>query len=151
MNLDRVSPRPLPRLIVRSARTTDSEYLFDLTHSFAASARRSRGAFGLALNSILCDPSAWLAVAESETGVIGYCLGFDRFTLAASGRVAWIEEVMVRSVWRRKGVGRQLLTAFEEWARARGSRMVALATRESWPFFDALNYEETAFMYRKAL
>ncbi|HTP24287.1 MAG TPA: GNAT family N-acetyltransferase [Anaeromyxobacteraceae bacterium] len=146
-----ISPRASPRLIVRRARTTDGEYLFDLAHPFAASARRSRGAFDLALNSLLCEPSAWLAVAESDTGVIGYCLGFDRFTLAASGRVAWIDEVMVRSVWRRKGVGRQLLTAFEEWARARGSRMVAIATRESWPFFEALDYEETAYLLRKAL
>jgi len=151
MNLNPIAPRTSPRLIVRMARATDCEHLFDLAHRFAASARRSRGAFDLALNSLLCDPSTWLAVAESSKGVTGYCLGFDRFTLAASGRVAWVEEVMVRAVWRRKGVGRQLLTAFEEWARARGSRMVAVATRESWPFFEALDYEETAMMLRKAL
>ena len=92
-----------------------------------------------------------MAVAESGKVVTGCCLGFDRFTLAASGRVAWVEEVLVRSVRRRKGIGRRLLTAFEEWARARGSKMVAVAARESWPFFEALDYEEMAFMYRKAL
>ena len=151
-----MNPEPIylgtsPRLIVRPARATDGEYLFDLAHRFAASARRSRGAFDLALNSLLCDPSSWLAVAESDKILTGYCLGFDRFTLAASGRVAWVEEVMVRSVWRRKGVGRQLVAAFEEWARARGSKMVAVATRDSWPFFEGLDYEETALMLRKAL
>jgi len=137
--------------VVRPATSSDGELLFDLVQRFATSAKPDRRAFDLVLQNLISDPSTWLAVAEHDRGLTGYCLGFDHYTLTASGRVAWIEEIMVKSVWRRKGVGRDLLTAFESWARARGSRMAVVATREAWPFFEALDYEERAFLFQKPL
>ena len=151
MNLDTVACRTLALPLVRTATAADGDFLFDLVQRFAASARPSRAAFDRALGSLLSDPSTWLAIAECDRIAAGYCLGFDHYTLAASGRVAWVEEIMVKSVWRRKGVGRDLLTAFETWARARGSKMAVVATREGWPFFEALNYEERAYLFQKPL
>jgi len=151
MNLDTVACRTLALPLVRTATAADGDFLFDLVQRFAASARPSRAAFDRALGSLLSDPSTWLAIAECDRIAAGYCLGFDHYTLAASGRVAWIEEIMVRSVWRRRGVARALLAAFETWARARGCRMAAAATREGWPLFEAMDYEEKAYLLQKAL
>ena len=136
---------------VRPAVASDSEGLYDLVQRFAATSRPDREAFEKALGALLSDGSTWLAVAEHDQVLTGYCLGYDHYTLAASGRVAWIEEIMVKSVWRRKGVGRDLLSAFETWARARGSKVAVVATREAWPFFEALDYEERAYLFQKSL
>jgi len=141
--------RPLP--IVRQATAEDADDIHAMVQRFAPRAQRDRGVFDLNLERVLSDPSTWLAVAQCGRVVTGYCLGFDHYTLAAGGRMAWFEEIMVRPVWRRKGIGRALLLSFEAWARARGSRMVAVATREGWPFFEALAYEESAFLFRKPL
>jgi hypothetical protein len=40
---------------------------------------------------------------------------------------------------------------FEEWARSRGSRLVALATRRATDFYLSLGYEESATYVRKLL
>lgn len=58
---------------------------------------------------------------------------------------------MVDAERRRKGVGALLMTEFERWARARGSRLVALATRRAAAFYAALGYEESATYFRKVL
>jgi GNAT superfamily N-acetyltransferase len=75
----------------------------------------------------------------------------DHYTLFANGRVAWVEEIMVRADMRGQGIGRALMEAFEAWARSRSSRLVALATRRAAPFYAALDYEESAIYFRKLL
>ena len=42
---------------------------------------------------------------------------------------------MVADDLRRLGVGRQLMERFEEWARSRDARLIALATRRAAPFY----------------
>jgi GNAT superfamily N-acetyltransferase len=69
----------------------------------------------------------------------------------ANGSVAWVEEVMVAEPARGTGVGRQLMAAAEAWARRRGARYVALATRRAAPFYQALGYEESAVYFKKPL
>ena len=100
---------------------------------------------------MLQDASAWLWVAEADGVLIGYLLGFDHFTFFANGRVSWVEEVAVTESWRREGVGTALMSAFESWAKERGSRLVALATRRAAPFYTALGYEESAIYFRRLL
>jgi len=88
---------------------------------------------------------------EADDGVIGYCLGFDHYAFYANGRVSWVEEIMVQEDRRKEGVGRDLMAAFKEWARSRGSRLVGLATRRAAPFYLALGYEDSAVFFRKLL
>jgi GNAT superfamily N-acetyltransferase len=69
----------------------------------------------------------------------------------ANGPVAWVEEVFVRGQHRGCGVGRALMSAYEQWAISRDCALVALATRRAAPFYRALGYEESALYHRKIL
>jgi len=138
-------------LVVRQATADDADALFGLAESFARSFRPQRDAFLGCLERLLRDDTAWLSVAECSGTVVGYCLGFDHDAFYANGRVSWVEEIMVTPDFRRQGIGRALMTAFEEWARSRGSKLVGLATRRAAFFYSALDYEESAVYFRKVL
>jgi len=82
---------------------------------------------------------------------LGYLLGFRHLTFYANGPVGWVEEVVVRRQARGLGIGRLLMSAFEQWAAEHGCALVALATRRAAPFYNALGYEESATYFRKLL
>jgi GNAT superfamily N-acetyltransferase len=82
---------------------------------------------------------------------VGYLLATSHPAFHANGPVAWVEEVMVVARARGTGVGRQLMAAAEDWARARGAAYVALATRRAAPFYQALGYEDSATYFKKPL
>ncbi|HEX8005064.1 MAG TPA: GNAT family N-acetyltransferase [Trebonia sp.] len=50
---------------------------------------------------------------------------------------------------RGQGIGRALMSAFEQWADTQGCALVALATRRAASFYRALGYEESATYFRK--
>ena len=139
------------RIGTRPAEPPDGPALFTLAHAFATSFAVERGAFEQAFAELLTHPEAFLGVAEADGKVAGYVLGFDHLTFFANGRVAWVEEVMVAESFRRQGVGRHLMGAFEAWATAREAKMIALATRRASGFYEALGYEESAAYFRKRL
>ena len=136
---------------IRPARPADADTLFELVDQFATSFKPNRDGFDICLRELARDPSAWLSVAEHGGQIVGYCLGFDHFAFFANGRVAWVEEIMVRGAWRRKRIGACLMAAFEEWARSRGAALVALATRRASAFYTSLGYEESATNFPKLL
>jgi GNAT superfamily N-acetyltransferase len=136
---------------VRKATDADADALFGLAAEFATSFVPERAAFEIALADIITTDGANLSVAEVNSEVIGYCLGFDHYTFYANGRVAWVEEITVKETVRRKGVGKALMENFEEWSSNRGSRLVALATRRASSFYRSIEYEESATFFRKLL
>lgn len=138
-------------LLIRPAAAEDADDVFALVKDFATSFAPERRAFEESFKQILSDEAAWLSVAEADGNLIGYCLGFDHFAFYANGRVSWIEEIMVREDCRKKGVGRALMDAFEEWSRQRNSALVGLATRRAASFYKTLGYEESAVFFRKLL
>ena len=138
-------------LAIRRATADDADALFDLAIDFATSFAPERAAFETALADIIATEAANLNVAELDGEVVGYCLGFDHYTLYANGRVAWVEEITVRESVRRSGVGKALMENFEEWSRNRGNKLVALATRRAAPFYGSIGYEESATFFRKLL
>ena len=107
--------------------------------------------FHRSLHSLLGDSSASIHVAERSGEVLGYVLGFEHLSFFANGRVAWVEEIMVDESLRLQGVGRQLMDAFDVWARSHQCRLIALATRRAAAFYQALGYEESATYFRKLL
>ncbi|GII54687.1 N-acetyltransferase [Planotetraspora thailandica] len=113
--------------------------------------RPERAAFDDAFPQLLENDEALLMVATVDGTVRGYLLGFAHLTLFANGRVAWVEEAMIDSSYRRHGIGRRLLEEFEGWARSRGAGYVALATRRAAEFYGALGFEVSATYYRKML
>ena len=136
---------------IRPAEPQDGPALFTLAHAFATSFAVERTAFEQALAELLTHPEAFLSVAEADGEVAGYVLGFDHLTFFANGRVAWVEEIMVGASFRRQGVGRHLIEAFEAWATTREAKMIALATRRASDFYKALGYGESAAYFRKRL
>jgi GNAT superfamily N-acetyltransferase len=138
-------------ITIRPAAPTDQAAIFALVTQFAISFTPQQSAFEASFSRLLKEESACLSVAESEEGVIGYCLGFDHDTFYANGRVAWVEEIMVLEAYRRHHIGQNLMDAFEAWAITRGSILVALATRRAASFYTALGYEESATYFRKIL
>jgi GNAT superfamily N-acetyltransferase len=136
---------------VRRLTLNDLDALFHLVEQFATSFKPERGPFEVAVQHIILDESAWLSVADYNGEVAGYCLGFEHYALFANGRVAWVEEIMVKEELRKKGIGKSLMEEFEKWARSRGAKLVALATRRASPFYAALGYEDSATYFRKLL
>lgn len=136
---------------IRPARQSDASQLFPIARDFATSFEPMRDTLESSLRHILNNEAAWLGVAETTDQLVGYVLGFEHCTFYANGCVAWVEEIAVRSDWRGRGVGRALMRAFEGWAKSRGSKLVALATRRAAPFYLALGYEESATYFRRLL
>ena len=136
---------------IRRAISTDSAQAFNLARDFAMSFQPEFGAFEVAFARLITQDDALLLVAEESGQLLGYLLGFDHYTLFANGRVSWVEEVMVREDRRRQRIGKNLMQEFEQWAKSRGSKLVALGTRRAAPFYLALEYEESAIYFRKLL
>jgi GNAT superfamily N-acetyltransferase len=137
--------------ITRRIVTADLDQLFQLVEQFATSFKPERSAFDVSVRELLLDRAAWLSGAVRGGVLVGYCLGFEHSTLFANGRVSWVEEIMVAESARRTGIGRTLMSEFEEWARGRGSRLVGLATRRAAQFYEALGYEASATYFRRVL
>lgn len=99
----------------------------------------------------LSDPSACLIVAEQGHALAGYADGYAHPTFYAGGLTAWVDEIFVAGPCRGGGIGRMLMTAFEEWASSRGCVLVSLATRGAGPFYERLGYATKAGYYKKYL
>lgn len=138
-------------IIIRKATINDADDMFALVQAFAASFVPEHDSFDHCLAELVNREDVLLNVAVVDDDIVGYCLGFDHCTFYANGRVSWVEEIMVKSDLRLKGVGRALMTAFEAWASERGSKLVGLATRRAAPFYTALGYEDSAVFFRKLL
>ena len=136
---------------IRMATPEDIEAVFSLASELATSFEVEKRLFRASFHRILSDDHALLLVATEGAEVVGYCLGFEHDTFFANGRVAWVEELMVNSSRRKKGVGRLLMTAFEKWSAGRGAKLVALATRRAAEFYRAMGYEESATYFRKLI
>jgi GNAT superfamily N-acetyltransferase len=136
---------------VRHATADDGDAVADLAAELAQSFTFSRARFHLSYPALLAADSACLLVAADGQERLGYLLGFWHLTFYASGPVAWVEEVVVRSQDRGRGVGQALMSAFERWAAGQGCMLIALATRRAAPFYRALGYEESAVYFRKVL
>jgi len=141
---------------IRHATADDADAVAGLAEGLAQSFAFSRPSFDAHYPALLAAGHACLLVAVTGTDTapgdhVGYLLGFEHLTFYANGRVAWAEEVFVRGDLRGRGIGRALMTSFEEWARGRGCALVALATRRAAPFYRALGYQDSAAYLRKLL
>ncbi len=137
--------------IIRKAKIEDLEQLYPLVEEFVSSFMVDRDSLKNSLLSLVGDSDALLLVVEKESELVGYCLGFLHLTFYANGKVAWLEEIMIKSDYHRHGIGKALMEKFEIWAKDSGALLSALATRRASSFYDALGYEESATYYRKIL
>jgi GNAT superfamily N-acetyltransferase len=139
-------------VVVRNAQAGDSPAIFSLAQALATSFVPEQSAFARSLEMLLSDPQADVLVAHhADEPPIGYLLGFTHLTFFANGPVSWIEELIVETSQRGRGVGRMLLGGFEARAQTRGARLVALATRRAAGFYTHFGYEESAAYFRRTL
>ena len=136
---------------IRAATTADRAELYRLAAAFGTSFRVEGPAFTDSFERVRRDEDCFLALADSGGDLDGYVLGSVHPTFFANGCVGWVEELMVREGRRQAGIGRALMAEVEAWARTRGARLLALATRRATPFYLALGYEESATYLRKLL
>jgi GNAT superfamily N-acetyltransferase len=136
---------------VRYGTSDDAEAVCGLAGQLAQSFAFSRAAFHDTYASLLATDDACLLVADDGDDILGYLLGFSHRVFYANGRVAWVEEILVRPQARGRGTGRALMREFERWATRLECVLVALATRRAAPFYLALGYEESATYFRKEL
>ena len=134
---------------VRPAAAGDAGAVADLAAGLAQSFPFSRARFDLSYPALLADGDACLLLAVDGEERLGYLLGFRHLTFYANGPTGWIEEVFVRGQERGRGIGRALMSGFEQWAAVRDCALVALAIRRAAPFYRALGYEESAVYFRK--
>lgn len=142
-------------LHIRRATPADADTVAELAAELAQSFPFSRAAFDRSYPAVLAAADACLLLATDQASApaaaVGYLLGFEHPAFFANGPVAWVEEVLVRPGYRGRGVGRALMSTFEQHAADRGCRLVALATRRAAAFYRALGYQESAAYFRKVL
>jgi GNAT superfamily N-acetyltransferase len=136
---------------VRQATASDADAVAGLAAELALSFPFSAERFRASYPALLADDRACLLLAVNGAGAAGYVLGFRHLTFYANGPVGWVEEIVVRAQDRGLGIGRVLMSAFEQWAAGHGCALVALATRRAAPFYQSLGYQESAAYFRKVL
>ena len=136
---------------IRQAGAGDADSVAALAAELAMSFEFSEEGFRASYPALLASEGACLLLAVNGHENLGYLLGFRHLTFYANGPVGWVEEIVVRHQDRGQGIGRLLMSAFEQWAAGQGCALVALATRRAGPFYRALGYEESATYFRKVL
>jgi GNAT superfamily N-acetyltransferase len=134
---------------IRPATALDTSPLFELVRAFPSPTPPSSEQFSRALDSKLSDASACLLVAEHDSQLVGYVSGYCHSTFYAGGPTAWVDELLVIESLRRTGTGRQLMDAFEQWAKDGQSVLVSLATRGAAAFYEHRGYTSKAGYYKK--
>lgn len=98
------------------------------------------------LAALLPLPKHGILVAETGGRLLGWAAVEIR-TLLVSGRKAELMGLVVAPEARRRGVGRALVQAAEDWVRAQGLDRMGLRSNtlraESHPFYERLGYERT--------
>jgi GNAT superfamily N-acetyltransferase len=118
-------------LTIRHATSADLEPmvrlladLFSIESDFRVDAVRQRR--GLAM--LLSDPRATVLVATRDGAVVGMATVQLLVSTSEGDLSALVEDVVVDRDARRRGVGRRLLAACEEWARSRDATRMQLLT-----------------------
>jgi ribosomal protein S18 acetylase RimI-like enzyme len=91
-----------------------------------------------------------LFVAESAGVVVGYALTTIARLLYTNGDSAQLQELVVDSAARDRGIGSQLVTAVERECRARGVRQLTVASIRAAAFYERLDYRSTADFLKKS-
>jgi GNAT superfamily N-acetyltransferase len=110
---------------IRQAQNEDADGLLHVASRFPS--RSYLNFFGVM--TLLTDSNTCLMAAHAEGEVVGYLLGYDQHRYAGVGGLkdaAWVEELMVAEDFRSRGIGSLLMQRFEDWARNRHCRLVAV-------------------------
>jgi GNAT superfamily N-acetyltransferase len=83
------------------------------------------------LAQAISGDSAEVLVAEVEGAIAGFVTVYDEFNSVRFGHRAWVEDLAVDPHRRSQGLGKRLLDAAKDWARARGASHLELDSAET--------------------
>jgi GNAT superfamily N-acetyltransferase len=94
-----------------------------------------------------CLKHRCVKVAEVEGVVVGMVTAQLLISTAEGGTVALVEDMVVDSHYRGRGIGRRLMAAIEDWSRERGAkRLQLIADRTNFSaldFYDKIGWRPT--------
>lgn len=137
-------------VIIRKAEPADMDVLLHLLHTlfsieedFTVDPARQR----LGITMMLGNTHGILLVAEYKNVVIGMCSGQLMISTAEGGFSLLVEDVIVDTLWRHRGVGTALLSALQDWAvKKQALRLQLLADRtntDALIFYRKLQWRQT--------
>jgi aminoglycoside 6'-N-acetyltransferase I len=146
-------------MIIRPAEVGDQEAWLELRRSLWPHSRHDHSA---EITEYFRDPPGrWICLlAEKKgAGILGFLeVGLRDYAEGClTSPVGYLEGIYVRAEWRRRGVGRGLVRAGEEWARTVGCTEMAsdreLINDESGAFHSSVGYSEVERIvcYRRPL
>lgn len=126
--------------------------LFAIEQDFRPEPEKQRR--GLA--ALLASPTGHIAIARGpDSRAVGMATAQLVISTAEGAPSAWVEDVVVRADWRGQGLGRALLDAVLDWARAQGAvRAQLLADLDNTPalaFYDRLGWTSTRLGARRRM
>lgn len=139
-------------ITIRNARHDDIDRLVDLLKQlftietdFKIDVQRHHRGLSLLLDG--CGKHRCVKVAEADGLVVGMGTAQLLISTAEGSVVALIEDIVVDSEWRRKGIGRRLMAAIESWSLDQGvTRLQLLADRTNFSaldFYDRIGWLPT--------
>lgn len=84
-----------------------------------------------ALGGAAAADDAVILVATVGDEFVGVCTAYDEMESVRYGRRVWVEDLAVHPERRSLGIGKRLLDAAKEWARARGADHLELDSAET--------------------
>lgn len=140
-----VSPTSDPGYRLRPARRGDRDAAFTLLAELGYD-KLTRDAAGSALAWVLSHPEMEVVVAadplDKPIGLVSFS---HRPQLRLGGRIFTIDELVVSSAWRGKGVGRSLLAAAVNRAKILGVKRVELSTSRKRESYELEFYAKNGF------
>ena len=126
--------------------------LFAIEQDFTPDVEKQRRG----LTGLLASPSGQVAIARDAQGrAIGLATAQLVLSTAEGAPSDWIEDVVVESDWRGKGLGRALLAYVLQWARSQGAtRAQLLADLDNTPaleFYEHLGWQSTRLGARRLM
>jgi GNAT superfamily N-acetyltransferase len=84
-----------------------------------------------ALRRVIASDRAVVLLAREAGAIVGLCVAYQDIESVRFGQRAWVEDLAVDPHRRSLGIGKQLLDAAKEWARARGATHLELDSGEA--------------------
>ncbi len=84
-----------------------------------------------ALREAIEGEESVVLLAEEDGELIGFCTAYIDLDSVRFGPRCWVEDLAVHSQRRSQGIGKRLLEATKEWARARGATHLELDSGEA--------------------
>jgi GNAT superfamily N-acetyltransferase len=138
-------------LHVRPAEPRDADALARLSTQLGYPAQPAD--MPMRLDRLRGDAGVQVLVAEDDGAVVGLITTHVRYTMNHAAPLAQITLLVVDESRRGSGVGRQLVTVAEAWARGLGCKRIVVTTAlqraDAHAFYERMSYAHTGRRYGK--